>query len=65
MIATTVIQMFAFSNSWQTIIGLLVIALLFPWAGCLDYYQRRRAGTAVVATAKKIKSSLPTTPAAA
>jgi hypothetical protein len=65
MIATTIIQMFALSNSWQTIIGLLVIVLLFPWAGCLDFYKRRHAGTAAAAMAKNIKPSLPTTPAAA
>jgi hypothetical protein len=63
--ATTTIQMLAPSNLWQIGIGLLVIALLFPWAGCLDFHQRRRAGAAMAATAKKIKSSLPTTPAAA
>ncbi len=63
--ATTTIQMLAPSNLWQIGIGLLVIALLFPWAGGLDFHQRRRAGAATAADAKKIKSSLPTTSAAA
>ena len=42
--ATTTIQMLALSNALQTIVGFLVIALLFPWAAWLDYYKR--AGSA-------------------
>lgn len=41
--ATTAIQMLALSNAWQTVVGWLVIALLFPWAAWLDYRRRRRA----------------------
>lgn len=40
--ATTAIQMLALSNAWQTVVGGLVIALLFPWAAFLDYHQRRK-----------------------
>jgi len=64
IIATTVIQMFSPSNAWQTAIGFLVIALLFPWAVFLEYIKRRRAGIAAV-TAKSIKPSFPPTPATA
>jgi len=41
IVATTVIQLFALSNTLQTIIALLVIALLFPWAAWLDRAGRR------------------------
>jgi hypothetical protein len=34
--ATTVIQVFALSDTAQTFIGLSVVALLFPWAAWLD-----------------------------
>ncbi|HLX94661.1 MAG TPA: OpgC domain-containing protein [Verrucomicrobiae bacterium] len=61
--ATTAIQMVMLSSAWQTIIGLLVIALLFPWAGCLEYLKRRRAVAAIKTGVPNVKPSLPTTPA--
>ena len=63
--ATTAIQMFAVPDGWQTIIGLAVIALLFPSAGLFEYKRRRREETALRLRAPKVKPSLPTTPAAA
>jgi hypothetical protein len=63
--AATTIQMLTLSNAWQTGIGFLVIALLFPWAGLLEYNRRRRAETAARAGAKRVKASFPPTPAAA
>lgn len=42
IVATTAIQMLALSNARQIEVGWLVIALLFPWAGLLDWRQRRR-----------------------
>lgn len=41
--ATTVIQVFAFSKTAQTIIALLVIALLFPWAAWMEHNKRHNA----------------------
>ena len=46
IIATVLIQSFAFSNTAQIVTGLLVIALLFPWAACLEYKRWRNAGSA-------------------
>jgi hypothetical protein len=63
--ATTTIQMLALPNAWQTVIGFLVIALLFPWAGLLEYNKRRRAKAATKSSARNIKPSFPTTPATA
>lgn len=63
--ATTFIQMLAFSGAWQTVIGLLVIALLFPWAAGLEFNRRRRTEAAAKTGAPNVKPSLPTTPAAA
>src|SRR5579859_116548 len=63
--ATTIIQMSMPANAWQTVIGILVIALLFPWAGGWEYHKRRHAETAAAAAAKNIKSPFPTTPATA
>jgi len=62
--ATTAIQMFALSNTAQTIIGLLVIALLFPWAAWLDHNSRRAAQTAKSPTNVPVKPSFPPMPAA-
>ncbi|MGB7767327.1 MAG: OpgC domain-containing protein [Verrucomicrobiia bacterium] len=63
--ATTAIQMFALSDTAQTMIGLLVIALLFPWAAWLDYNSRRAAQIPKPPPNVPVKPSLPTTPAAA
>jgi hypothetical protein len=65
IIATTIIQMVALSNAWQTVIGFWVIALLFPWAGWLEFCQQRRAETLTKAATKSVKPPFPTTPAAA
>jgi len=65
IIAATAIQMLALSNTWQTIVGFLVIAVLFPWAGCLEYSKRRRAVTVTKTGAPNVKSSSPLTPASA
>ncbi len=63
--ATTIIQMFAPANAWQTAIGFWVMALLFPWAGSWEYIKRRRAEIAATAADKKVKPPFPTTPATA
>ena len=63
--ATTVIQMSTLAAAWQTILGLAVIALLFPWAGLFEYHRRRREETALRLHALKVKPSLPTTSAGA
>ncbi len=55
--ATTAIQMLAMPNPRQTVIGFLVIALLFPWAAFLDYYKRRRVGEQT--KVNKVKPPLP------
>ena len=60
--AAVMIQMFMMSNAMQTVIGLMVIALLFVWAGGLEYRKCRQAKTAV-ADLPAAKSSSPTTPA--
>jgi hypothetical protein len=65
IIATTIIQMVVLPNAWQTVIGFLVIALLFPWAGWLEFRQRRRAEAMIKSGAKSVKPPFPTTPAAA
>ena len=44
IVATTTVQMLALSNAWQVIVGLLVIALLFPWAVFLDHYKPGTSG---------------------
>jgi hypothetical protein len=56
--ATTVIQVFALSNAVQTFIGLVVVALLFPWAAWLD---RRKfpAEAAKPSTNDPVKASFP------
>ena len=61
--ATTAVQMLVLSDTWQTLIGLLVIAVLFPWAGCLEYSKRRNAATAAKTGAPNVKPSSPLTPA--
>lgn len=63
--ATTIIQMFLPANAWQTVIGMLVIASLFPWAAGWEYYKRRRGRNGAPAAAENIKASFPTTPATA
>ena len=60
--AAVMIQMFMMSNAMQTVIGLMVIALLFVWAGGLEYRKCRQAKTAA-ADLPAVKSSSPTTPA--
>ena len=62
--ATTVIQVFGLSNTAQTIIALLVIALLFPWAAWLDRNKHRTREPSKPATTPPIKVSFPPTPAA-
>lgn len=61
--ATAVIQVFALSDTVQTWIGLLVVALLFPWAAWLD---RRKfpAGTAKPSANDPVKPSSPPMPTA-
>ncbi len=61
--ATTTIQMLMLSSAWQTVIGFLVIALLFPWAGCLEHLKRRRAVAAAKTSTPNVKPSFPPTPA--
>ncbi|MGH7994126.1 MAG: OpgC domain-containing protein [Limisphaerales bacterium] len=63
--ATVIVQQFIPSNTWQTVIGLLVIALLFAWAAAWEYRKRRRARITAAVAAKNVKSSFPTTPATA
>jgi hypothetical protein len=63
--ATTAIQIFTLPDAWQTVIGLAIIALLFPWAGLLEYKRRQREETVRRLRDPRVKSSLPTTPAAA
>ncbi len=53
------------SNPWQTVIGLLVIALLFVWAAGWEYRKRRRAEARGGQAARGVKPSFPTTPATA
>lgn len=62
--AAVIVQMLVLSNATQTAIGLAVIALLFVWAGCLDYRKLQQAKTAP-AGLPAVKSPSPTTPAAA
>jgi hypothetical protein len=63
--ATTVIQMFTLSDAWQTVIGFGVIALLFTWAGLLEYNRRRREENIMRLRTRNLKPSFPTTPATA
>jgi hypothetical protein len=63
--ATTVIQIFALSSAWQTVVGFAVIALLFSWAGLLEFSRCRREDIATRLRARSIKPSFPTTPATA
>ena len=58
--ATTAVQMLALPNAWQTGVGILVIALLFPWAGILEYHKNRRMQDAYKIE-KTAKVSLQTT----
>jgi len=61
--ATTVIQVFALSDTAQIFIGLLVVALLFPWAAWLDRKKFPRQTTAPP-SAVPVKASSPPTQAA-
>jgi len=63
--ASVIVQQSVPSDPWQTIIGLLVIALLFVWAAGWEYNKRRRARIAMATAAKGVKSSFPPTPATA
>lgn len=63
--ATTLIQMIALSDMWQTVTGSCVIAMLFVWAAGWEYFKRRRARIAATVAAKNVKSSFPPTPATA
>lgn len=60
---TTAIQMLALANAWQTLVGLGVIALLFPWAAFLEHRRRRR--TDAVAKTENAKCPLPAPPTVA
>lgn len=63
--ATTAIQMFALSDTVQTVIALLVIGLLFPWAAWLDHNNNRRAAkTSKSPPNVPVKPSFPPMPAA-
>jgi len=61
--AGVIIQQFAPTNAVQTIIGLLVIALLFAWAALWEYGKRRRAEAANASATPAVKPPSPTTPA--
>ena len=61
--ATTVIQVFALSDTVQIVIGLLVVALLFPWAAWLDRKKFPRQSKAPP-SAVPVKVSSPPTQAA-
>ncbi len=61
--AAVMIQMLPLSAMLQTVIGLAVIAMLFVWAGCLEYNKRRQAKTNDTAGLRVVKPSSPTTPA--
>jgi hypothetical protein len=61
--AAVMVQMLTPSDAMQTVIGLTVIALLFVWAGCLEYHQHRQLKTTSAADPSAVKSSSPTTPA--
>lgn len=63
--ATTAIQMFALSGMAQTVMAMVVIALLFPWAAWLDHNTNRRAALKAKAIhAIPVKPSFPPMPAA-
>jgi len=62
--ATTAIQLFALSDLPQTIIGLCVMALLFPWAAWLDRNNRRAARAAKPPSGVPLKTSFPPVQAA-
>ncbi|MGA9779549.1 MAG: OpgC domain-containing protein [Limisphaerales bacterium] len=58
IVATVIVQQFVPSNTVQTVIGLLVIALLFVWAAGWEHRKKRRA-KAMATAAKSVKSSFP------
>lgn len=58
--ATTAIQLFALSNTVQTVIAVAAVALLFPWAAWMDRNRRYDAPT----TNLPVKPSLPPVQAA-
>lgn len=59
IVAATVVQMLPLADVWQITISLLVIALLFPWAGFLEWYKRKRNQTALAVPFKNIKPPFP------
>lgn len=61
--AAVIVQMLPLPDAVQTAIGLAVIALLFVWAGCLEYHKRRQLESAALAGLPAVKSSSPRTPA--
>jgi hypothetical protein len=63
--AADIVQQFSPSNAVQTVIGLLVIALLFVWAAWWERRKRRRAEATVAASLPAVKPSSPTAPATA
>jgi len=63
--AAVMVQMLTLPVATQTAIGLAVIALLFVWAGCLEYRKCQQAKTSAAAGLPVVKSSSPTTPATA
>ena len=61
--AAVLVQMRPLSDTVQTAIGLMVIGLLFLWAGGLEHHKHRQARTAATAGPAAVKSSSPTAPA--
>lgn len=61
--AAVIVQLLPLSDAMQTVIGLMVIVLLFVWAACLDYHKRQQAKTAAATALRAIKSSSLTTSA--
>jgi hypothetical protein len=61
--AAVMVQILVPSEAMRTVIGLMVIALLFVWAGGLEYHKRQQAKTAAAVGLPATKSSSPTTPA--
>ena len=61
--AGVIVRQFAPPDAVQTAIGLLVIALLFVWAGWWEHRKRRRIAAAGTAGASTVKPPPPTTPA--
>jgi hypothetical protein len=61
--AAVIVQVCVPSNAVQIAIGLLVIALLFAWAGLWEHFKRRRAEAAKPPALPAITPPSPTAPA--